>query len=385
MEAILKIFKFVLGLLHTTRPHIVLSILFTPAATAFLAAQGFPPLYGSCLGILVMIFAVASAHTFNDYCDRDIDALNPRTRNRAIIIKWVSPGAALVFALFCLGASLGFAFLINTTCLILMAVGGAMNLLYSLYLKRTRLGFLPPAIAAFLLPMGAWCAFRPSEILHPVPLINATLGFCFELVPYWCQTIMDVDADRDRGVYTIPVYYGYRLTAWAMFVMFLLSLFLLLGLFMVTRLGSVYCLTVIVFGIPLLVGYWKFLRHRTIGHLPLLFALSMAYIVLLSVVMMGEMAAGEIIAGLREFMNMKFVLTGKLLLIAGGAILGTVLLTSIFIGTLTGGLTTLALYFVSLRAQEENLGLPGFARRLKKLLQKGLLPSDTRESSGDTT
>ena len=51
------------------------------------------------LMVLCMVFARNSAMAFNRYLDRDVDAKNPRTKQRDIPSGRISPASALTFTL----------------------------------------------------------------------------------------------------------------------------------------------------------------------------------------------------------------------------------------------------------------------------------------------
>ena len=204
MHRVLIMFLHMLRLISIVRPGIVLALLWTPAAVAFLAAGGIPPIRRTIFGVLTAVAAIGSAHTLNDFFDRDIDRLNRRTRRRPLAAGTIAPRTVLIFSCVLGILGLGFASLLNRVCLSLLILGLAASVLYSAVLKRTLWGFLVPALATVLFVLGAWAAYRPSEILHPIPLLVAFTGFCFELQPYWCHTILDVEGDRKGRARTIP-------------------------------------------------------------------------------------------------------------------------------------------------------------------------------------
>lgn len=237
----------------------------------------------------MMVTAIGSAHVFNDYHDRDIDALNKRTKDRPIVTGSVSPKTALIFSKVLMITSVIFALLLNDTEFFLILLGIVMIISYSTKLKRTRVGFIPPAIGSALLPLGAWAAYDPVNVLSITPVLIAITGFCFELVPYWCDTISDIKGDRERNAYTIPVYYGSKATSRIMFFMYILSFVCLMYLYQVADLGFLYLGVTLGLGIVVLFAFLDF----TVKHKPekagKLFKLAMSYISLISVVIILEM------------------------------------------------------------------------------------------------
>ena len=280
--------KQIAGLVLITRPLIVISILFTPAATAFLAADGIPPVVPSILAAMLIVAATAGAHTFNDYCDMDLDALNLRTAGRPLVKNILPRWGALLFSLLLMALSLLFGLLINRICFLFTLGGIALILIYSLKLKRTRAGFFLPAFAAFLLPLGAWAVYKPGEIFSTVPVMIGIIGFCFELEPYWCQTILDVEGDRIRDARTIPVYFGIAATSRIMMIMFSIAYLLLILLFSIADLWYLYLMTVALPGAALLVMYIDFARKASATMARWLFASTMMYLTLFCLAIMVE-------------------------------------------------------------------------------------------------
>jgi 4-hydroxybenzoate polyprenyltransferase len=235
----------VFALFLMARPGVILIVLLTPASAAFLATSGFPLLYESVLGALAISFAIASAHIFNDFCDIETDRLNPRTKWRPLPAGLVSRKTALIVSIIFAAVSLVFAFLLNWVCVILLLCGVALIFSYSAYLKKTVWGFLPPAVAAFLIPLGAFGAYNPAAAFSLPAIIMGLAGFFFELIPYWCQTLVDIEGDRARGIPTIAVKLGARKTSIAILFCYVLCIFFLVLLGRQVPLGRPYFLVLI--------------------------------------------------------------------------------------------------------------------------------------------
>lgn len=271
------------------RPAIIASVLFIVGATAFLAVQGFPPLLPTVKGIVTVVFGVAAAHYFNDFCDRRRDLANPRTRNRPLPGGLLPSGLALALSLLFLAIGVLSAFLINFPTGMIMAFGVVLILSYSAILKRTLGGFLPPALGAALLPIGAWSTYRPESVVSSVPLAMAIIGFCFELQPYWCRAIQDRKGDEGSTTRTLPVVLGPGLTAGVMLLMFLLAFWVMMFLKVLTpALGTPYLTTLLAGGIFLFVLHGILVIKRTDFMASLLYYASMVFITLLSMVIMLE-------------------------------------------------------------------------------------------------
>ncbi|HUJ78660.1 MAG TPA: UbiA family prenyltransferase, partial [Thermoplasmata archaeon] len=72
-----------------------------PFAVAFLlvAAGGWPTARTAALVLVAFVAARNAGHAFNRWADRRLDALNPRTRDRALVTGRYAPSTALGIAL----------------------------------------------------------------------------------------------------------------------------------------------------------------------------------------------------------------------------------------------------------------------------------------------
>src|SRR5512145_2884265 len=102
---------------------------------AFLAAGGFPPAKTVFYIVLAMIGGRSAAMGFNRLVDAEIDAKNPRTRERAIPKGQVSKPMAAVFIFLSVLLLLLSAAKLNQLCLLLSPVRLLLLFSYS-YAKR---------------------------------------------------------------------------------------------------------------------------------------------------------------------------------------------------------------------------------------------------------
>ncbi len=171
-----------------------------------LASQGTPGWRTLCWILVAMVTARSCAMAFNRWADADLDAENPRTRNRAI-------PAGLLSREFVLGFTIvtGLAFMIaaaelNTLTLIL-APFALTVLLGDSYLTRiTRCSQLALGLALGLAPAAAWIAVRGSLDPRILVLTAAVMLWVggFDVL-YACQ---DFEHDRQVGLHSIPQSFG---------------------------------------------------------------------------------------------------------------------------------------------------------------------------------
>jgi 4-hydroxybenzoate polyprenyltransferase len=206
--------------------------------------------------VVAMVGARSSAMGFNRIVDRDVDALNPRTRMRHL------PAGLL-------GLTEAWAFVIASTLVFVLAAAqlNRLSLLLSplalgvvwgySYTKRfTSLSHLVLGFALGIAPAAAWIGVTGSLAAPALILCAAvtlwTAGFD---VLYSCQ---DVGFDREHGLHSLPARFGMakalRLSELFHVGMFVLLLLLPASLHAVTsvQLGPIYFAGLAVVGMLLL-------------------------------------------------------------------------------------------------------------------------------------
>ena len=196
------------------------------ALTAMLlAARGLPgwPTVGWI--IVAMVAARSAAMAFNRWADADLDAENPRTRNRAIPAGLLSRSFVLGFTCMAIAVFVWAAAELNRLALELTPVVLVVLLGYS-YLKRvTRWSHIGLGLALGLAPAAAWIAVRGSldpRILVLTAAVTLWAGG-FDVL-YACQ---DYEHDRRAGLYSLPQAHGLAAAFWTARLMHLAMLALL--------------------------------------------------------------------------------------------------------------------------------------------------------------
>ena len=173
---------------------------------AMLAAGGWPTAWQLTWIIVAMVAARSAAMAFNRLADAQIDAVNPRTRTRALPAGTLSRGFVGAFVtvgclLFVLAASQ-----LNRLTLLLSPVALAIVLLYSYTKRFTRWSHLVLGFALGVAPAAAWIAVRGS-LDSRILLLTAAVTFWvggFDVL-YACQ---DYDFDLRNGLHSLPRYLG---------------------------------------------------------------------------------------------------------------------------------------------------------------------------------
>jgi 4-hydroxybenzoate polyprenyltransferase len=173
---------------------------------AMLAAGGWPTAWQLTWIIVAMVAARSAAMAFNRLADAQIDAVNPRTRTRALPAGTLSRGFVGAFVtvgclLFVLAASQ-----LNRLTLLLSPVALAIVLLYSYTKRFTRWSHLVLGFALGVAPAAAWIAVRGS-LDSRILLLTAAVTFWvggFDVL-YACQ---DYDFDLRNNLHSLPRYLG---------------------------------------------------------------------------------------------------------------------------------------------------------------------------------
>ena len=193
-----------------------------------LAAGGMPAWRTVGWILVAMVGARSAAMGWNRLADREIDAVNPRTRTRALPAGLVTPGFVAGFVVVALGLLLVAAWELNPLCLELSPVAILVLLGYS-YAKRVTWGshaLLGLALAGA--PVGAWIAVRGSVAAPPLVLAGAVLAWVagFDVL----YALQDEAFDRERGLHSVPARFGTVAALWISAGLHLVTLALLVAL-----------------------------------------------------------------------------------------------------------------------------------------------------------
>jgi 4-hydroxybenzoate polyprenyltransferase len=255
---------------------------------AVLAASGIPSQRQVLLIILAMVGARSTAMAFNRIADREIDARNPRTRNRAIpagilSLSFVYSFTAVSAAIFFLAAAM-----LNRLTLLLAPVALGSIILYSYTKRWTLLSHLVLGWCLAIAPTGAWIAVR-GTIDSPIPLLLSlvvmlwTAGFD---VLYACQ---DYEFDVEAGLHSIPRHFGIARSLWIARIFHLQAFIALLALYWAAQLGVFALVGVVVTGL-LLVHQHRLVRSNDLSRLNAAFFTTNAFVSVILFVTFGGAA-----------------------------------------------------------------------------------------------
>jgi 4-hydroxybenzoate polyprenyltransferase len=183
------------------------------ALTAMLLAANGLPGWRTLAWILVaMVAARSAAMAFNRWADADLDATNPRTKNRAIPAGLLSRSFVLGFTVLSATVFVLAAAELNRLALELSPICLVVLLGYS-YMKRiTRWSHLVLGLALGLAPAAAWIAVRDSLDTRILVLTAAVTLWAggFDVL-YACQ---DYEHDCAAGLHSLPQAAGIPAALW---------------------------------------------------------------------------------------------------------------------------------------------------------------------------
>jgi 4-hydroxybenzoate polyprenyltransferase len=204
---------------------------------AMLAVRGWPAWRQVLWLVVAMVGARSAAMTFNRIADLKLDALNPRTRSRALPTGQISLRFALGFTLLSCALLVLAARELNPLAFKLSPLALAVLLVYSYTKRFTVLSHIVLGACLGMSPIAAWIALR-GEVSLSVLLLGAAVTLWtagFDII-YACQ---DVEFDHALGLYSFPKRYGIRGALYTSAILHVLMLGLLVTVARLENLGWV--------------------------------------------------------------------------------------------------------------------------------------------------
>ena len=211
--------EFARGLWDLTKPGIIGLLLVTTVPTMIVAAEGWPKgNFGEGLALIALtllggVLTAGGANTFNQWYDRDIDAVMERTSDRPLPSGAVQPWQALVWAV--LLATVGGVQLALTVNLLAALLAEAAVLfyvfVYTIWLKRsTTQNIVIGGAAGAIPPLVAWAAVTGD--VSWTALILFLVIFMWTPPHFWALSLKYRDDYARADVPMLPVVSGERET-----------------------------------------------------------------------------------------------------------------------------------------------------------------------------
>jgi len=193
-------------------PHSVFALPFA-LASLLAATGGKPPVRILVWVVVCMVLARTAAMAYNRLVDADMDALNPRTKNRPLPSGRMTPNQVRLVA-----AVSGFLFVLasgrlNPLCFKLSPLALGVVFFYSHTKRFTWASHLFLGLALGIAPPAAWAAATGS--LSPSPLLLTAAVVCFVAGFDILYAAQDAAFDRNHGLRSFVVRWGGRNALWA--------------------------------------------------------------------------------------------------------------------------------------------------------------------------
>ena len=233
-----------------TKPGIIYGNAITVVAGFFLASKGnidWSLLVVTLLGISLVM---ASGCVFNNFIDRDIDALMERTKNRALVKGTISLRSVLVFATLLGVAGITTLFIHTNTLTALAALFGffAYVVLYSLWSKRQSVyGTTVGSISGAVPPVVGYLAVINNLDLGAIILFLILV--LWQMPHFFAIAIYRLEDYAKAGIPVLPVKKGIRATKIQMMAYITLFILATLALSVFGYVGYSYFFVMILLGI----------------------------------------------------------------------------------------------------------------------------------------
>jgi 4-hydroxybenzoate polyprenyltransferase len=192
-------------------PHTVFALPFALVGVT-LASYVAPVTVGKVVWVVIAFTAARfAAMGFNRIVDRDVDALNPRTKSREIPSGALSvTAAAVAVAVACIIFVIS-AWQLNPLCLALSPIALAWVLFYSYTKRFTRFCHIVLGIGLSIAPVGGYLAVTgqwsdPWWMLVLLAVAVATWVGGFDIL----YALQDIDFDCTHGLHSLPASLGER-------------------------------------------------------------------------------------------------------------------------------------------------------------------------------
>ncbi len=267
--------------LALTKPRIIQLLLVTTVPSMVIAADGWP---GTWLVVATLIggaMSAASANTFNNYLDRDIDREMVRTRERPLARGVITPGAALRFGII-LGIA-GFVWLALLVNLLAALLASSAILfyvfVYTLGLKRKTNQAVVIGGAAGCVPvLAGWAAVTGR--IEPVAWVLFAIIFYWTPPHFWALAMKYREDYASVGLPMLTVTHGNDETTRHILLYSYLLVAVTLLYFPIAQAGAIYLTSTALLGAGWLWLAHRLRRERTVTTAMQLFHYSIAYLAL---------------------------------------------------------------------------------------------------------
>lgn len=214
-------------------------------ASMLVAAQGLPGPWTIMWILLCMVLARTSAMTFNRIVDANLDAQNPRTRDRHIPRGAVTMTEAITLFLVTSGLFIVSAYQLNTLAFALSPLALFIICGYSFMKRVSSLCHVVLGLALAIAPIGAWIAVTGEFGIPSLWLAGGVLLWVagFDVI----YALLDETFDRSAGLHSLVVHLGAANALRAAFIMHIASVILFAAFGWSAGLGWIFSIGVVLY------------------------------------------------------------------------------------------------------------------------------------------
>ncbi len=207
---------------------------------------------------LALVAARTAGMCFNRLIDAEIDAKNPRTKDRALPRGEVTKQEVLIVAVISCVVFIFSSYMLNMLCFYLSFLAIVLLVSYSYFKRFSSASHLYLGFVEAAAPIGGYLAATGEFTLIPFILGFAIMMWIAGLDVVYA--LLDVDFDRQEGLYSIPARYGVKTALVISLLLYLLSFSSLIIAGMLTNMKEAYWISVLCVGIIFI--YQQMLARR---------------------------------------------------------------------------------------------------------------------------
>lgn len=224
-------------------PHTVFALPFAFMG-AILAEKKIPSLDKIFWITVAMVGARSAAMSFNRLADWRFDALNPRTKERALPKGLLTPLQVMVFIIITSAIFIYAASQLNDLAFKLSPLALLIVFFYSYTKRFTSLSHFFLGLSLSLAPIGAWIGIKGTIELPALLLGGAVI---FWLIGFdTLYALQDIDFDKKVGLKSIPQKLGIKKALHISKASHIITILLLFSLYPVLKLGYIYLIGLLV-------------------------------------------------------------------------------------------------------------------------------------------
>ncbi len=211
---------------------------------ALIAAKGVPTFHQVLWITVAMVGGRSGAMGMNRIIDKNIDALNPRTKDRELPRGIIKSSEAFAFTMVAFGFLVLAAYKLNPLCFRLSPLVVLVLFTYSFTKRFTWLCHVVLGMALSLAPLGAWMAVTGTFNVEILPLSFAIIFWVagFDIL----YGLQDMAFDKEQGLYSIPSIFGIKTSLWIARLFHIITIVLLGSLIPIFNLSILYILGVVI-------------------------------------------------------------------------------------------------------------------------------------------